>query len=269
MVVVGSMGRRIVGELIRVHRARLGITQKEAADLTHVSESCFGSYERAERIPPTEFLKDADVALDARGALIACIELMETEKYPPRFVEWARLERDARVISAYETMLIPGLLQTKAYARALYEARRPAYTEEQVQQHVDARLERQAVLMRQPPPYVGYVIEESVLERTLGGSAVLKEQLLHLLECNRSMKHLTVQVMPSTRHTHAGLMGPFHLMSTAEGRNLVYVEAQGGGKLIHEPLQVSDLFDLFGMLRAQALNPEESAELIERKAGQL
>jgi len=58
-------------------------------------------------------------------------------------------------------------------------------------------------------------------------------------------------------------------MSTGEGRNLVYVEAQGGGKLIHEPLQDSDPLDLFGMLRAQALNPEESAELIERKAGQL
>jgi transcriptional regulator with XRE-family HTH domain len=269
VVVVVSAERRLVGELLRVHRARLGITQKEAGDLAHVSESCFGSYERGERIPPAEFLKDVDKALDARGALVACVEIIEREKYPPKFLSWVRLERDARVISAYETMLIPGLLQTEAYARALYEARRPAYTEQQIEQHVDARLERQAVLMRNPPPYVGYVIEESVLERTLGSSAVLKEQLLHLLESNRRMKQLTIQVMPTARETHAGLMGPFQLMSTNEGRNLVYVEAQGGGRLIHEPLQVSDLFDLFGMLRAQAFNPEESAALIERKAGRL
>lgn len=108
-----SMGRRLVGELLRIHRGRLGLTQKDAADLVHVSESCFGAYERAERIPTIDFLRDVDAALDARGALIACIEIIEKEKYPPTFLNWVRLERQARVISAYETMLIPGLLQTR------------------------------------------------------------------------------------------------------------------------------------------------------------
>ncbi|MCT9003335.1 helix-turn-helix transcriptional regulator [Streptomyces rhizosphaerihabitans] len=117
------MGRRLVGELLRIQRGRLGLTQKEAGELLLVSESCFGSYERAERIPPIQFLKDADNGLDARGALVACIEMMEEEKYAPLFVNWVRLERQARVISAYENMLIPGLLQTPAYALALHEAR--------------------------------------------------------------------------------------------------------------------------------------------------
>ncbi|WP_328872097.1 helix-turn-helix transcriptional regulator [Streptomyces sp. NBC_00287] len=258
-----------MGELLRIHRARLGLIQKEAADLVHVAESTYGSYERAERIPPIEFLREADEAMGARGVLVACIEVIEEEKYPPRFVDWVRRERQARVISAYETMLFPGLLQSEPYARALYEARVPAYSEEEIEQHVAARLERQTVLVRNPPPYVGYVIEESVLERTLGGPEVLKGQLLHVLECIRKMKQLTVQVMPSDRHTHAGLMGPMQLMSTEEGRNLVYVEAQGGGKLIHKPDEVTELFHLFGILRAQALTPWESAELIERKAAQL
>ncbi|MFJ2392778.1 Scr1 family TA system antitoxin-like transcriptional regulator [Streptomyces sp. NPDC087843] len=264
------MGRRLVGELLRIHRGRLELTQKEAADLVHVSESCFGSYERAERIPTIEFLRDVDKALDARGALIACVEIVEKEKYPPTFLNWVRLERQARVISAYETMLIPGLLQTPAYARALYEARRPAYTEEEIERHVTARLERQSVLRRNSPPYVGYVIEESVLERDLGSEEVLQEQLRHILECSLTMKHhLTVQVMPTKRYTHAGLMGPLKLMSTEEGRNLVYEEARGGDRLIHKPEQVTDLFDLFGILRAEALDPWESAKLIEEKAAKL
>ncbi|MCX4847705.1 DUF5753 domain-containing protein [Streptomyces sp. NBC_00893] len=126
-----------------------------------------------------------------------------------------------------------------------------------------ARLERQAVLMRTPPPHVGYVIEESILERTLGGAEVLKEQLLHLLECMRRMNHLTVQVMPSDQHTHAGLNGPMQLVCTAEGRNL------GGDRLISKPEQVGGMFDLFGILRAQALTPWKSAEIIETKARQL
>ncbi|MFK0023051.1 helix-turn-helix domain-containing protein [Streptomyces sp. NPDC090798] len=264
------MGRRLVGELLRIQRGRLGLTQKEAGELLLVSEGCLGAYERAERIPPIQFLKDADNGLDARGALVACIEMMEEEKYAPLFVNWVRLERQARVISAYENMLIPGLLQTPAYAQALHEARRPAYTEEEIEGRVTARLERQEVLTRTPPPYVGYVIEESVLERSLGGEEVLKEQLLHILECSRRLtQHLTVQVMPTKRHFHSGLNGPMQLMSTDEGRNLVYVEAYGGSKLIHKPEETIDLFELFGILRAQALNPWESAELIQQKVGEL
>ncbi|WP_234354541.1 helix-turn-helix domain-containing protein [Streptomyces sp. NRRL WC-3618] len=265
-----SKERKLVGELLRISRGRLELTQKQAADVLLVAESTYGSYERCERIPPIDFLRDADRGLDARGAIIACIEMMEEEKYPPEFVSWVRMERKALMISAYENMLIPGLLQTPAHAQALYEARRPAYTEGEIEKLVTARLERQEVLTRNPPPFVGYVIEESVLERNLGSDEVLKEQLLYILECIGKMRqHLTVQVMPTRRHTHAGLNGPMQLMSTDEGKNLVYVEAHGGSRLIHKSEQVIDLFEKFGILRAQALTPWESEELIQQKAGEL
>ncbi|MDG9681422.1 helix-turn-helix transcriptional regulator [Streptomyces sp. DH18] len=262
-------GRRLVGELIRIHRVRAGLTQKAAADQLLISESLMGAVERAERIPSRDLLADAERVFGADGALAACGELVDEEKYPPKFLDWARLERLARVISAYETMLIPGLLQTEAYANALFRSHVPAYSEAEVVRLVEARLERQAVLARKPPPRIGYVIEESVLDRTLGGPEVLKEQLRHLLDCVDRFNHLTVQVMPSDQHTHAGLMGPMQLMSTAEGRNLLYVEAQGGGRLISKLEQVSDQLDLFGILRAQALNPWKSAEIIETKVRQL
>ncbi|MFE2978006.1 Scr1 family TA system antitoxin-like transcriptional regulator [Streptomyces sp. NPDC059258] len=79
-----------------------------------------------------------------------------------------------------------------------------AYTEQEIVRHVEARMERSAVLTRKTPARVGYVIEEAILERPLGSETVLKEQLLHLLECMRTMNHLTLQVMPARRHTHAG-----------------------------------------------------------------
>ncbi|MFD8419769.1 helix-turn-helix transcriptional regulator [Streptomyces sp. NPDC059466] len=263
------MGRRLVGELLRIHRGRLGLTQKEAGELVHVSESLFGAYERAERIPAIEFLKDADKGLDARGALVACVEMMEEEKYPPKYLDWVRHQRLAQIISGYEVMVVPGLFQTEAYTRALYESRVPAYTEEEIEKHVEARLERQAVLTRNPPPRLSFLVEEAALERPFGDPGVLKGQLLHLLECMRALNHLTVQVMPTGRHAHAGLQGPMQLMSTEDGRNLVFVESQAGSTLISKPEQVNGLFDLFGMLRAQALTPWESADLIEGKAGQL
>ncbi|KAB2593814.1 helix-turn-helix transcriptional regulator [Streptomyces arboris] len=258
-----------MGDLIRIHRVRAGHTQKTAADALMISESLMGAVERAERIPSRDLLMDAERLFVANGALEACCELVDEEKYPPKFLDWARLERLARVISAYETMLIPGLLQTEAYAYALYRSRVPAYSEEEIVRHVEARLERQAVLTRKSPPRIGYVIEESVLDRTLGGPEVLKEQLLHVLDCIERFNHLTVQVMPSDQHMHAGLMGPMQLMSTAEGRTLLYVEGQDGDRLTSKPEQVSDHFDLFGILRAQAHNPWKSAEIIETKVRQL
>lgn len=142
-------------------------------------------------------------------------------------------------------------------------------TEEEIEKHVEARLERQAVLTRNPPPRLSFLVEETALERPFGDPGVLKEQLLHLLACMRALNHLTVQIMPTGRHAHAGLQGPMRLMSTADGRNLVFVESQAGSTLISKPEQVNGLFDLFGMLRAQALTPWESADLIEGKAGEL
>ncbi|WP_406285187.1 Scr1 family TA system antitoxin-like transcriptional regulator [Streptomyces sp. NBC_00209] len=258
-----------MGELIRIHRVRAGYTQKGAGEKLRISESLMGAVERAERIPTTELLLDSEELFEACGALKACIDFVDEEKYSPKFLDWAKLERTARVISAYETMLIPGLLQSEAYATALYRSHVPAYSEAEITRHVEARLERQSVLERPGPPRVGYVIEESVLDRALGGPGVLREQLRHLLGCMQRYNHLTVQVMPTSQHTHAGMMGPMQLMTTAEGRNLLYVESQGGGRLISKPEQVGDMFDLFGILRAQAHNPWVSAKIIEKKMGQL
>ncbi|MEU0733471.1 helix-turn-helix domain-containing protein [Streptomyces lavendulocolor] len=274
VVVVGSSGepspaRRHVGELVKKFRSMADLTQKDLADRLLMSESLVGAYERAERIPTTAFLVDADAALGAQGVLRSCVELMEEEKYSPKFLNWKRTEADAASISAYECMVVPGLLQTPAYVRALYETRVPMYEPDEIDRHVQARLERQEVLDRRPKAIVSYVVEESVFQRPIGGDSVLKEQLLHVLDSVRGRNHLTVQVMPTGRSVHAGLMGSLQLLSTREGRNLGYTEGQGGDTLISKPDEVNRLNDLFGALRAQALTPWESVELIERMAAKL
>ncbi|WP_328318064.1 helix-turn-helix domain-containing protein [Streptomyces sp. NBC_00388] len=264
-----SPARKHVGDLIRNFRSRAGLTRQDVGERLLISESLAGAYERGERIPTTSFLKDADRALDARGALTSCIPLMEDEKYPRTFVGWVRLEKIASSVSAYENMFFPGLLQTEEYVRALYEERVPQFSEAEIEKHIEARLERQAVLGRDPLPIVAYVIEESVLQRPIGGKTVLRNQMLHVLKCMQTMHHLTVQVMPTARTAHAGLNGPFAMLSTLDGRNWAYEDGQGGGVLISEPQHVDQLIDCFGKLRAQALTPWESAELIEGTADQL
>ncbi|WAL96143.1 helix-turn-helix domain-containing protein [Streptomyces sp. Je 1-369] len=266
---VPSPARRLVGGLLRNFRERSGLSRKDVAGRLLVSESLAGAYERAERIPTSNYLDDADSVLDARGALKSCIPLMEEEKYPPTYVGWVRLQKTAASVDGYETMVFPGLLQTEDYIRALYEERVPQMTEGEIEKNVVARLERQAVLARTPPPMIGYVIEESVLRRPIGGREVLRKQLLHVLECVRTLRHLKVQVMPTETREHAGVHGAIQLLSTPEGRNFSYDEGQITGRLISKPQEVNQLIGRFGALRAQALTPRASAELIERMAGQL
>ncbi|MFI1679025.1 Scr1 family TA system antitoxin-like transcriptional regulator [Streptomyces sp. NPDC020607] len=266
---VPSPARRLVGGLLRNFRERSGLSRKDVAGRLLVSESLAGAYERAERIPTSNYLDDADSVLDARGALKSCIPLMEEEKYPPTFVGWVRLQKSAASVSGYETIVFPGLLQTEDYIRALYEERVPQLTDGEIEKNVAARLERQAVLTRTPPPMIGHVIEESVLRRPIGGREVLRKQLLHVLECVRTLHHLKVQVMPTETREHAGVQGSVQLLSTPEGRNFAYDEGQISGRLISKPHEVNQLIDRFGALRAQALTPRASAELIERMAEQL
>ncbi|MZD10268.1 helix-turn-helix domain-containing protein [Streptomyces sp. SID5785] len=264
-----SPARRHVGALIKSFRARAGLTQKAVADRLLVSVSTLSAYECGERIPTSAFLADADRLLDARGALTSCVPLMEEERYPPTFVGWVRLEKKAAVINAYEAMVFPGLLQTEEYMRGLYESAVPRLPEEQIEKDVQGRLERQAIVHRVPVPNFGYVIEEGVLTRPVGGAGVLRAQLVHVLGLIRATANLMVQVMPTSRRRHAGLAGSMQLLSTLEGRNYAYSDAQVAGRLITKPEEVSQCMDRFGMLRAQALDPWESADLIERTAERL
>lgn len=96
----------------------------------------------------------------------------------------------------------------------------------------------------------------------------MKDQLHRLLDCG-SMRNVSLQVMPTRRETHSGLDGPMVLLETPERRSLAYVEGQSGSFLISDRDEVSVLTQRYGIIRAQALSPEESASLIERLAGEL
>jgi uncharacterized protein DUF5753 len=119
------------------------------------------------------------------------------------------------VISWYESLLVPGLLQTEAYARAVFRSRVAVYDEDEIEQLVMARIERREILHREVPPSTCFVIWEAALRDQLGGSDVYAEQLRHLREY-AGMPGIAVQVLPLGRTSHAGLNGPFILLETPE-----------------------------------------------------
>ncbi|MFF8657914.1 helix-turn-helix domain-containing protein [Streptomyces huasconensis] len=257
------------GALLRFFRDRAGMSQETLGTHVQYSKSQVAMVERGERAPKGKLVDIADSVLGAQGALLAAAKELKVDRFPSWFEEYVDEEAKAAAIHMYATHVIPGLLQSEAYARAIFNCQYcPPREDEEVETRLAARLDRQRVLRRKPMPLVSFVVEEATLTRPLGGPDVLKGQLHHMLDIAR-MRHVELQVMPHDRQTHAGLSGPMILLETAERRQLAYLEGQGYGFLVSEQPDVSDLFGKYGILRAQALTPDESMKFIEQVAHNL
>ncbi|MGA5503096.1 helix-turn-helix domain-containing protein [Streptomyces umbrinus] len=263
-----SSNLEMFGSLLRFFRERAGVTQEGLGAQVGYSKSQVAMVERGERPPKGQLVEIADEALGAQGALLAAGKKLKTNHFPSWFEDYAELEAKAAVISMYANHVVSGMLQVEAYARAIFNCHCPPLEDDQVEARVKARLERQNVLQRKPVPLVSFLLEEHTLTRPLGGAAALKEQLGHLLEVGRR-RNVQIQVMPHDREVHAGLNGPMILLETAERNRLAYVEGPGGGYFVDQQPNLGDLFAQYGILRAQALSPEESSKLIERVADAL
>ncbi|MFD3625906.1 Scr1 family TA system antitoxin-like transcriptional regulator [Streptomyces sp. NPDC058698] len=265
---------RAVGRQIKVARERAGLSQKELGKRVGYGEEQISSLERGRRTPQPEFLAAVDELLECGGLLAAAAEDVERAKkrrrvrHPEWFRDYARLEAEAVEICFYSTLTVPGLLQTEGYARTTFSVRQPLFDEETIEQRVAARLERQNILAKWPPPMVTAVIEESVLHRLIGGSGVQRGQLEHLLKLG-GLRNMSIQVLPMSCEDHAGMDGPFILLTPKERTQLAYMEVQHVSKLIGDPDEVRILAARYGNIRSQARTPRESLDLIEKMLGDL
>lgn len=162
----------------------------------------------------------------------------------------------------------PGPLQTEGYARATFQSRIPHLGEEDIERRVTGRLDRQQILHNPDPVAASFVIWEAALRGLIGGREVMREQLRHLREC-AELPGVSLQVLPLTCESHAGLAGPFVLLETVDHHHLAYVEVHRISELIADADEVSVLAQKYGMLRMQALNAQESMGLLERLLGEL
>ncbi|OKJ99862.1 DNA-binding protein [Streptomyces sp. CB03234] len=265
----GSPGAaKAFGRLLRFYRERAKVSQEALGRETGYSKSQVAMIERGERRPRGNFVNVADEVLGAQGALVEVAEEVKASGVAAWFEDYLEEEAKAAGVHKYENHVIPGLLQTESYARAVIGCACPPLDSDEIDAGVAARLARQALFHRKPTPLISFVLERAVLTRPLGGPDVLKENLLHVLDVAR-LRNVEIQVMPEDRQTHAGLNGPFTLLDTAERRGLVYVEGQGGRYFLSEQPDMGDVFARYGILRAQALTPEDSAKLIEQVAREL
>lgn len=166
---------------LRRFRADRGLSQTQLAERINYSPGLISMVETLQRHPTADFTAACDTALDTGGALTALLPMLAREAYPSWFRSFAALESEAEGIEGFEVQMVPGLLQTEEYARAVFELAWPRPDAEDVDTMLRARMDRQLVLDRQRPPTLWMVLDESVLYRRVGSDQVMSRQLTHLL----------------------------------------------------------------------------------------
>lgn len=257
------------GEVVKAFRKRAGLTQEQFAPKVQYSVPTVASIEQGRRFPPSDFVKRAEEILDAFGALRgAARHLSRRPGLASWFRQWARLEEEAVSLYTYECRLVPGLLQTEAYARTLFVNQLPPLGDDQIEAQWVARSERQRLLRERPNTAFSFIIEEHLFLRQTGGDEVTRELMDHVLEL-AEQRNVEVQVMPLARRAHAGLAGPMQLLETPENRWFAYNECQRGGLFVSETKEISVLQMRYARMRSQALPLEDSVSLLRRMRGAL
>ncbi|MGW1085826.1 helix-turn-helix domain-containing protein [Streptomyces sp. NPDC002596] len=259
----GGGNAQMFGTLLRFFRERAELSQEALGLKIGFSKSQVAMVERGQRPPKGDFIARADETLSAQGALNAAGVELVSSHLASWFEPFADEEAMASSRHEYETHVVPGLLQIEEYAHTVLSHTYPSVDDEEIEGRVRARLKRQSLFTRSPTPDIGFVLELSALTKPIGGRHVRKRQLRHILDIAQ-LRHVQMQVMEPDRETHVGLDGPFVLLETKERRQLAYIEGQGGSFFISEQPSLGNLFGKYGILRAQALSPEESIKLIEQ-----
>lgn len=268
------LGRKLGGELLRLRDAQ-GLTQPQAARHLTATQTKIAKMERGfspVRDPDLHALCDLyglDRAGPERERLLA---LAKTDRERRRakgwweeyadlgdLLEYIQLEAGASRIRTFQNQLVPGLLQTPEYARAVAVADDVWEDPDEVDQFVAARISRQARLTDDRPLELWAVLSEAVLRQQVGGPAVMRGQLEHLLEVS-TMPHVKLQVWPFEAAAHAAMSGPFVIVGFEEPASLdvVYLETAGSRLWLEREEDANRHRGLFDSVRRVALSPEDT-----------
>jgi transcriptional regulator with XRE-family HTH domain len=255
--------KQFAAELAAVRAVR-GYSQAELAARIHYSESQVAMVESGRRAPTADFARRCDEALDLPGTLERLQAQAKKAPLPAWFRPYVEVEAIATQLRLFEHSLIPGLLQTEDYARAVL-ATRPDITDDELTEQVPARMDRQSVLERDRPPRLWVVLDEAVLHRTVGSPKIMQDQLLHLADLAQR-PGITIEIIPFSAGEHYGLLGACAIADIADRPSIVYLETIADGFVVETASTVADVILTFDTLRSEALPRGASRDLIMRQA---
>ncbi|GAB2843342.1 helix-turn-helix transcriptional regulator [Streptomyces deserti] len=253
------------GAELKRHREDAGLTQVELGARVFVSGGYIGQFEQAIRKPQLDVAKRIDEVLQTDGIFERlCRKLIDDKRYADYFAEVVELERLATKICDWEPSVIPGLLQTAAYTRALVLATHPFAADEFIDDRVAARMERSDILKDATRPEYWAIVHETVLRIPVGGPKVAAEALEHMAKMARERK-VVLQVLPFSAGAPAN-NGSLRLMEFEDAPPTAYTETSFSGSLLDDPSVVKRANRAYDLLRGAALSPEASLALIQSAA---
>ncbi|MEU6179914.1 helix-turn-helix domain-containing protein [Streptomyces coeruleorubidus] len=274
-----AVRRRKLGAELRALRTSTGLTSGEAARLVGWHQSKVSRIETG-----TSGVKPADVRLLLDAYAVADTQLRELlmvlagsddsggrhhwwHAYrgvlPPTYRDFISLESQAGAMRTLETTVVPGLLQTPEYARAVTKAAVEGLSEDRLDTLVEVRLARQDVLRADPPLELSAVLDEAVLRREVGGPGVMARQLERLIEAAR-LPQVRLQVLPFAAGAHIGVTGPFVIFSFSSTSDLdvVVLDHLTSSLYLERKEDLQAYTEAFNALQIHALSPEDSLDFI-------
>ncbi|MEV6795193.1 helix-turn-helix transcriptional regulator [Streptomyces sp. NPDC051320] len=266
-----SESLRTFGVVLKVLRDEAQLTQEEFAPRVQSSAHYVAKIEQGKRFPPRELIERSEAVLGPTAGRVlkaAAQSLTRKAGLASWFRQWAGIEEEAVSLYAYECRAIPGLLQPEPYVRAIFERRVPPIAEDELEREVGLRLDRQQLFAQRPSTTFSFVVEQTLLERHVGGRRVTSEVIDHLLRVG-SRRNVEIQLMPVCQEDHAGVDGQMYLAETPDHRWIGYTEGQRSSNLITSPKDVSVLLQRYGKLRSQALDCGATVSLLKQMRGAL
>jgi transcriptional regulator with XRE-family HTH domain len=268
-----TIRRRRLGVELRRHREAAGVTIDVVADRLGCSTSKVSRIETGHTTAtPSDVRRILDiygVSESIKGELVQIArEARQKGWWHPYSTvltgAYVGLESAARSVRLFEHQLVPGLLQSEEYAIAMIRAARLDDTDQEIEQRVRVRMARQALLIQDDPIDLRVVLDEAVLSRPVGGNAVMRDQLVRLIEAARS-PNVTLQILPFASGAHAGMDGAFAILEFEEegDADVVFIDNATGGLFLEKADELRKYISIFETVRSAALPPETSIELIE------
>jgi transcriptional regulator with XRE-family HTH domain len=269
------MHRLQLGATLRRWREAANISREDAAKELECSVSKITKIEIGSAAPTIleakALLRLYEASVEETDAALA-LTREARKRDPVRVPDWVRaaygLEAQAAEIQTFEQDLVPGLLQTDDYARAVTAAADPTRSASEVERMVRLRRERRARLLGEAPPQLSVVLDEAVIRRKVGGAEVMHEQLAQLIEL-AALPTVSLQVLPYDVGAHAAMGSAFTILRMPEGEHVVYLEDLWSADYVKGRQQVSAYSVVFDRITEVALDEKGTVAMIERVMGEL
>ncbi|UUU22304.1 helix-turn-helix domain-containing protein [Streptomyces sp. DSM 40750] len=254
----------IYGDWLKQQRETAGLTQQQLADMAVMTRSHVSHIEAGRRVPSKEDARRLDKALNT-GDVLSSFLPQDDVAVTDYFDAVRQLEQQAVAIKEFASAFVPGILQTKGYARAVLSSVFPPVSEEECDRRVVTRLERAKLLDDPATPVVWTLLDEAVLRRPVGAREVMAEQITHLVRLAESGR-VRVHVLPFGVGLHPLMQGMLTLMTFEDQPPVGYGEGVNMGKLHDSPAVVKRLEDIYALALSDAMPLKESIALLRATA---